>query len=644
MAMLKRDRSFAALLILLGAIALAIALSQDRFLHVWVFEPAHLEATFYTSWGAGLVLGVAVAIRDRVLGVRDQLRHRPMSATQLQLGRLATLCLVLVAWWVLGPLGSWIAEAVGGHLASVGRIERFGSVFAVMAPAASGAALAFLCASLPLAWWAQAVLAAGILVVAFPLCDVLAVAEGFSAPATFASAHLALAAMLLALSFPFAAVERDRDRSWTPRVPRWATSALLAVGVVGLCVPYSMLAGQLAANATRTYPMIARVSGDYVLIRWDPPRSSQQPRAIVVDSNHEAVGRVLERAEVGYSTQASSSYAKDPEIEPPQFGPRVWEALRVDRRGFANCLLHDSRDWSEHYVAFGRGDFTTPFRAGVRLVSLAADGHASRTVSTVQSVIWAAEPEATEVFCFDPQTGKVRAVPLPEGDRVVALVEQESGDPRAHASFEQASALLRCERGIYVFGRDGLLLADPKAVAALDAREAEKKNRRETTSAPELESAVADALTPTIRLVDPAGKVLFEHAFAPRTGMEQFVFATALVPSLLRPPLLQIGANLFASTESLVFTPFVDPVVVGGRRAWLVFANCIVSGLLAAASRRRLRRAGADARTLRFWSVAVALTGLIGALLCEWFEPSRAWRLPVAEPAPAPRIRTGDAA
>ena len=151
-------------------------------------------------------------------------------------------------------------------------------------------------------------------------------------------------------------------------------------------------------------------------------------------------------------------------------------------------------------------------------------------------------------------------------------------------------------------------------------------------------------LAPTLRVVGLEGKVLFEHAYAPRTSMEQLAVATAIVPSLLRPPFLQIGANLFADAEPLAFTPFVDPIVVGGRRAWLVLANCDFSGLLALGSRRRLRRAGADARALRFWSVAVALTGLLGALLCEWFEPTRAWRLPDAEPAPAPRIQTPDAA
>ena len=71
-ALLKRDRSIAALFTLLGTIALTIGIAQDGFQQVWVFEPAQGKATFYTAWVAGLVLGAFVALRDRLQGVGDR--------------------------------------------------------------------------------------------------------------------------------------------------------------------------------------------------------------------------------------------------------------------------------------------------------------------------------------------------------------------------------------------------------------------------------------------------------------------------------------------------------------------------------------------------------------------------------------------
>ncbi|MEQ1632180.1 MAG: hypothetical protein ABL997_07385 [Planctomycetota bacterium] len=642
-ALLKRDLSFAALLTLLGTVALTIALSQDHFDFVWVFEPTYLEATFYTAWVAGLVLGTIVAVRDRINGVRDYVRHRPLSPATLQVGRLMTTAIVLALWWVLAPVGSWLLELVGGSLVSAGQLSRYPLVFASMAPAASAAALAMLCARLPIAWWMQAVVAAALLFVSFPAIDQLALTSEFHEPAVFAFAHLAFAVLLALLSIAFAGVERDPDRSWTRRVPRWATALVLAAGVAGGTLLLALFEEGFHRNFGATYPGVGKVGDGFELLVW----GGQDRRFHVVDSGHRRTGMVRDRAEVEWLRSWGIPYIsfRDPELEPPSFGPRHWNPLRVDRRGFATCLLHDATDWTRRYFQFGRGDRTTPFREGVRLVSLGTDGHASQTVSTVQSVIWAVEPGATEVFCFDPSTDEVRAVPMPDGQRIVEVLEQEGGDPPALAAFRKPSWLVRGERGVYAFLRDGLAPAVPEAIAALDSRRAERAARQQQEHKPPIESfPVADVLAPTVRLTDGTGKVLFEHAYAPRTAMEQLGYATAIVPSLLRSPVLQLCAHVFAPDEPPSLSAFVDPVVAGGHRTWLVLAGSATSIGLALGSRRRLRRAGADARTLRFWSVAVALTGLLGALLCEWFEPSRAWRLPAAEPAPAPRIQTPDAA
>ena len=648
-ALLKRDLSFAALFTLLGTIAITIALTQDQFRQVWVFEPTRLQATFYTAWVAGLVLGAAVALRDRLQGVGDYVRQRPLSPLRLHAGRLLLTALVVVAWWVLAPLGSWLCEAIGGRLVSAGQPGRYWLLLATMAPAASAAALALLCASLPVVWWMQAVLATALLFVGFPACDAMASTSNYDDPLAYALAHFAFAAGLAALSCAFAGVERDPDRSWTRRVPRWATALVLAVGVAGGTLLLGLFTQGVLGSFADAYPLIGRVGDRYELLALEARSHSGPRRYRVVDAEHQPTGDLRSGEGVTDSYRPRIGWSRDPEIEPPNFRQADWRsgwsALRLDRHGFANCLLHDTVDWTSRFFVFGRGDATTPFDGRAHLVSLGTDGHASREVATFQSIVWVAEPGATEVFRFDPKTQQVRAVPLPGGDRIADVVYQEHDDPRAVVGFTQPSTIVRGERTGYAFGRDDLVPAAPAALAAIEAREAKRSARRDAEGSSRREDVVADVLCPTVRIVGADGAVLFEHAYAPRTTMERFSYATSVLPSLVRAPLLQVVAHVFGGDPAQGPTaPLADPVVAGGRRTWLVFAGLLCSGLLAFVSRRRLQRAGADARTLRFWTVAVTLTGVVGALLCEWFESSRAWRMPVAGPSRAPRIRTDAAA
>ncbi len=629
-ALLRRDLPLAGLLTLLGTVALTIALTQDRFRDVWVFEPSELEATFYTAWAAGLALGIVVALRDRVLGVRDQVRHRPLSATRLQAGRLTMIGLVLVAWWVLAPLGSWLCEATFGHLVGSGQPSRYGYVLATMMPAASAAALALLAANLPVAWWAQAFVAAALLFVGFPACDALATTDGIAGVSAFAAAHLAFAAGLAALSFAFADAEHDADRSWTRRAPWWAASLVLATAVAGGTLGLAPIANNLARALAREYPSIGRVGDRLELLRWGALTGTGSRGSEVVQLSAWRLPMLFP--------------SQDPEIEPPQFGERAWQLLRIDRRGFAQCLLYDVR-WSPRYFSFGRGDAMTPFRDGARIVAIDADGRAESSVPTMQSGIWVAEPGATEICHFDPRTQTTRLVPLPGSDRIAAFEQQERDDPPAAPGLREPTWILRGDRGSYVFGHDDLALADPAATAAIAARASAQLARHDRDATPQLEIVGADVLAPHLRMVAPDGKVLFEHVFAPQTATEKLLYACAVLPSLLRSPLLQVGVHTLGPDAEVASLPLLlDPVVAGGRRSWLVLAGCLCSGILACLARRRLLRAGADARTRRLWTIGVALTGPLGALCCHWFEPSRAWHLPAATSPTPPRIRTEDAA
>lgn len=372
-ALLQRDRSFAALFILLGTIALTTGIVQDRFEQVWVFEPSRLMATFYTAWVAGLVLGTFVALRDRLQGVGDYVRQRPLSPLRLHAGRLVTTALVLVAWWVLAPLGSWLCEAIGGRLVGVGQVSRYWLLLATMAPAASAAALALLCASLPLAWWAQAVLATALLFVGFPACDAMARTSAFDDPLVYALAHFTFAAGLAALSCAFAGVERDPDRSWTRRVPRWATALVLAAGVAGGTLLLGLLAEEILQGFVHAYPSISRVGDRYELLAAEARTPSGSRCFPVVDAEHQPTGDVRYGDAVSHSIWPNGSWVRDPEIEPPSFSQYRWWGLQLDRHGLANCLLHDIAGWTRRFFVFGRGDATTPFRTGARVVALGSD-------------------------------------------------------------------------------------------------------------------------------------------------------------------------------------------------------------------------------------------------------------------------------
>jgi hypothetical protein len=191
------------------------------------------------------------------------------------------------------------------------------------------------------------------------------------------------------------------------------------------------------------------------------------------------------------------------------------------------------------------------------------------------------------------------------------------------------------EAEVYAFDGEGFTVA-PEWMR--DVVEGQWQRERERESAKQRVIVERfDLLCPTIRIPDPAnpGQDLLRHEFAPRTVGERSIVAKIVKWSVLKPPVLQITSLLQPEPDgppSLDTQPYLDPLLAGGRRSWLLALNLVFSALMAFFAHHRLSGFEAPASTRRFWTIATAILGAAAFLMFLFIERPRAYQRPAAIP------------
>lgn len=623
-ALLQKDLPWIAGLLVLGTAAMAIALCMQSFATTFVVSPGQRDELFHAAWGSGLLLGVVAFAFDEALGTREFLAQRPLGVAALVGARLAGCALVLLGWFVLVPPCAYAALAFGDSSWEFGHWRQWPAIWGTMTPAISACAIGAVATALPFAAWARGLCAAPLFLIPFSVIFWLERAGPSRTTAwpVFVGGHLLVAGLLVAWLWFTKGNRRDGDLPASGRLRIRIVAPLLGIATL----LWAVLQMEVEANAVerllRTYPRPLVHEGQVVLVRradWDEPWQR-------VDAGHRPTGEQIRvRFESLVGPEVPRVHREFLRVEGPRSG--AWQSSGVGVQG--RFLLDEDgtawwQPWRDGLRTVAKSPAEPRFAAGTRLLAL-GDG--------VMREVVLIEPEGQGVWRWLPGTTGCVRVPPPDGDRLVGSIPHgDRYEPLAEAAGAQLQAgetLLCGETFVYTL-RDGELRRVGKVFPA----------GPEAGASPRFLAVDADVLGWTLAFDGDAAVAPFHHRFEPRTAAERGFALLALASAALRPPLLQGIAQVRAPGPGS-WHWFTDPLVAGGRRPWLVGIGMALAGLLAWATRRRLRRLGAAADTIRFWTIAVCLLGPFGAVASVVGERPRAHaRRPVPATVPPPRLRT----
>lgn len=633
-ALLRKDRPWIVVFAVAGLLtALGGVLFADP-VHLLLLEPWAAQAAFWIALGAGLLLGAFAGLFDELLGTRELLWQRPVAAKQLAASRVAAVALVLLVWQLAIPLALavwWPFASAQGLELALGSWPQQQAAVAVAWPCAMAMLFA---ATLPLAWLPRLLAAATGSYVALLVIGQLARLLGGHESWVYFGLCVVVAATFAGLVVMSPARRQDPDRPIAGNLPVATRCAFVGFCSLGAALVATEWEAQWIHGLYSHYPSPGQLGRSVVLL--GPVESGGQQH--IVDGDYQYVA---------YADRAVRSLAwpgrlpwppRDNEIQQPRW-------IRSTRR---------DGNWMFGHVRLGwDGLAWWERRSGTRGWSferLAVDGDVrfSRSAAVMAERafrphgIVVAEPGVGQIWRLDAPARRLVAVPLPAGDRVVGLVRETL----RQAGLDEASMTQWAE----------------KLAAAAASRDGGKQDPEPDRANPELVCVrgergsyvlVGDTLhefplrpleeSPSPRVPDdpvsfrrslPASEKhdAFVHDYRPRTSSQRWSVAFAMSCSSLRPPVLQVVAQ-FASPSAPGW--LCDPLVVDGRRTWLVVAQLTFAGLLAWRVRRWLQRHGVPATA---WAWQIALFGLPAFLLFVYFErPRRVVAREVTPPA-APRI------
>jgi len=630
-ALLRKDLPWLLFFLVGGMVGLVLALWQWSFVQTFVVSPGRREALFHVAWSCGMGLGVVAFAFDEALGTREFLAQRPVPAGAVMRARFVGCALVLAVWMLLAPLTAYVLLVLDDGHWEWGHWRQLPSIWGTMLPALSACALGALATSLPFAWWARLAWLGAMFVLSFSAifwCE-RAAGMGRTSWPVFVAGHLVVAVAAAALAWRVRTTTRDGDQPLAPPVLRTAVVPMLVVGAVAAAVGLNLLAVNAVKTLRSTYPRVLRDGPVHLLgVRpdWRGPW-------LVVDADHVPTGRFLDgardlaregshlsddfvRIEAPRAGMADSAYVAEGTVLVDADGTPWW----APRDGRLHRLVKSAEE--ARFAAFSRVE------------ALVVGPQDDRVVVVL-------EPAGVAAWRFDAITARFVRLPLAAGDRVVGRDRHDAQETRSRefvAGFVpgQREDMVLGEKSVYALRDGGLVRVADAAAKSGDATH--EVVRQQVTE--------VDGLGWTLIVEAAAGGTAFQHRFTPRTGPEQLWAGMACLMSAIRPPLLQFVAACGPATDTepgrlMRWQWLLDPLVVAGRRWWLVGACVALAALLARSMRRRLRALGADAPTIRFWTVAIALLGVFGAWACVLCERPRRWAVRVpAIPAIAPRIAT----
>lgn len=633
--LLRKDRPWMLLAAVLGTAALGGSLHEHSGARVFVVGADRLENAFHVAWIAGVVLGAVAACFDEILGTREFLAQRPIARAALIAARLRGVLLVLAAWFVLAPIGAWVAYALFHDGMQFTRLAALPAIFATWVVALSGAGIGLAAGSLPAPWWQRLMVAAAWFGVAFMLVHEFARGEsGVMQMRAFVAGHLLVAAFFFVVAAICARHDRDADRPW-PHALRWVGALPVAVALAALWAA-NCREGQASAiqGLESAYPSVVKRGDEFMLVRMELGRDDV-PRYVIVDGDHRSTGKSFawRRDGLEYVERRRNWFARGAGFDVP-----MWHRghQHASNAGTSVLIAADGHVWTQSYVegfrATGRGADHAPFAPGSSL------GDVGDAIVVVDAAV--GQPSR-----YDAALGHFAALQMPAGERCEGIEYLRVDEGKAEdAQWKElltspdaprwsTPRFVRGLRDAYTV-REGALIAIPGLRARADRDRARFDH-----------PVIADEDPLVFRMELPAGASppVFVHEFRPRTAEEWWHAGAAISLSALRSPVLQITGNFSAMPRRAPW--LFDRVVADGRRPWLVLTCCALAGIAAFFFARRLRRLGASPATMRLWTGAIVLLGLPALLVAAVIERPRAYaRRGVTIPAAPPRIVTVEAA
>lgn len=611
-ALLCKDRPWSLFLLVAGAAGLAGAVMEHSFLWAFIVSPGRFEALFHVAWPLGLVTGAAAACFDEALGTREFLHQRSVARGSVLRARVVGCALVLGGWFVLVPIATTIAYWFGDPNFQFGVWRQLPLQWVTMTAAVSAAGIGFAAGSLPCPWWLRILAASVALLATFSTIFWAASdADMRLKPSVFAWLHTGAGAGFFAMGLAAARFDRDADQPLAPPLRRVVVAPWLACATLLFCIVQTEVVATAFVHLRAAYPEPMIVDGRVVLAvqtDWREPR-------LLVDSEHRPSGVAVERGKGQPLAHESPGVGN---------GFVRLEMPRADRARTAGWRITVDVDGTafigsrDGYEVVGKTAAHLPFAPG---------SVADKLVDGKTDWYLIGDVGGRDVWRFDDALGHFVPVALPDGDRFVRFGWMNPAVLEVAPPNTMDRQVVCGERGVY-----GLHAGAWQRVAtSLDTPPPDGLLARMSSD---------DVLSWTLEFDGHEGVAPFRHEFTPRTFTEWRHAGFALWLAALRPPVLQGAAHALPRTEYR-WHCLLDPLVAGGRRLWLVVAGLVLALLLAWRTGSRLRRLGADAGTVRFWTFATVLLGPLGAgasILCE--RPRAYARITIPSPAPRPRIES----
>lgn len=446
---------------------------------------------------------------------------------------------------------------------------------------------------------------------------------------------------LTALATLWIAVERFAVEVREGGVPRGAQRAATVIVGLALALPvllWAVRGMQHSARsvAWRSNPYWVRTAEGVLVQRAPGAPPSGVERAILM--SHGAGMRLGPGESAAFHPRFGRTWYWDsmlgrrpvwPDALPWAFGQRI-EPPETSRHGATWATWIDRENelivtlwrepWSRPVVdVFELPDAVPGELAGASLRS----GSSSTRAASV--VVVDAESLVRALVTVEPQGATCRPLSLPDGDvaigrdfgKVLRFAEPSAPGLVRMGHTNPSEQIFLGERGAYIFQGDSFRRVAEYEPFAPEPDDPERIEARVSRY---------DALAYDVELRDmESGMTLASGRVAPRTGLERLGALAAIAGTLARAPVASLASSaLIPPDDDASGTPsqslWIDPLVLGGRRPWLVALHFGVAAAIAWATRRRL---GGRAWG---WPLAVLALGVPAWLVCLLLEPRRAAR------------------
>lgn len=628
--LLQKDRPWMLGAVIGGGVGMGFAATQYDFVMMFVLGPRELELLYYLAASCGIALGALAVLWDDLLGTREFLAQRPVTVAAMARSPLQACLVVLLSWMVIVPVFAWGMTAFWSGMYDLSYGAGFPEILATMMVAWPACAVGCLAAALPAPWWLRLLLAAALTLSAALLVSGIAATDGVTSHLGFVFACVVIAAVLFAIAGFLNKQRQDPDQPW-PMQTRLVAGILL---VVAFGHSLTALGREALSNAVNTaqweYPQIVRMDDRVGLA----VRTRDWRKWVECDSEHAVIGEPRPRADFGEIDYRAPRMYDVIEGEAPRFRDHFRERVSLNR---SDLYMHqDGRVWLRdrgrgklHVTGLGPQHEKLP--RGMQLGYVDDVGKDPNQRSVI-----AEDAESGRLLRFDETAGHFVALTLPAGDRFerVGYVREREAKPNVGEVSLLAFLFVHDDSISFIRGKNGsYAMKDGELVAF------EPPVRQKQTVASKVKGNVIgdDPLSFVVEVPAHDGLPSFRHEFQPRTGSERFYAGLGMALSTLRPPLTQASCSLLCDDKSAP-SVFVDRLIVGGKRVWLLLLGFAVAGVGAWGIQRRLLRIGASDHARRFWVVVSALVGPIAVLLAVLVETPRRHARPNVVPAPAPRI------